>query len=368
MTGTIALPSEKELYDDGISNTREYKRNLNKTAPYFAIGHDGARIQDGPLLGYLAGSGERRELPKYPFIDGGKFKQNWGRLITYYIVKKASQGYRERLGQRTEVGLTAKNIFRDFVDLTIEGISQQFDTLFLDTFPKLRAWDGYYNGASKIDTLYTVEFMGYELPIYARDIDDPEPTEDKLKESVNTVATTLKSPLNGPEFRNLFDGNFTYSANKITRNDYSRLIDQNIFQKWFTRDEAWVIQQYGKRVDNDIDKEITLDNGTTYKVRCYKRPPKEGMFKSVLFWHWAIGDKIYDLVDVFFDPIQYRIEDLEKSGIVPEGYTQHLVNREYKVISNVFRTIFRNSSRLRLEFDLTPILGEVGYTAESIGN
>ncbi|RLJ08039.1 MAG: hypothetical protein DRP16_02205 [Candidatus Aenigmatarchaeota archaeon] len=301
--------------------------------------------------------------PKVPFVNTDALKRNIFALPFYYIVKKATEGYRADIREKKEKGITPKSILGDLLGITIENFSQHFDVLFLETFPKIKTWEKYKEGATKIERLFTVEFMGYELPVYACDIDDPEPTTDMLKKAVTTVKQTYKSPLNGEEAAEFFRGPFSQAANKITRGDYGRIIDPIRFNKWFSRMEMYMIQQNDPK---EKEYRITLDNGESFTIRMYRKRRDRSLLESLTntrgrVFRYILEDKIYDLIDWFFDPIQEKIMEWESSGFIPEGYTQALVKREYKVISRFVRDIYRNPSRPPLEFDLTPILLAPNY-------
>jgi hypothetical protein len=315
----------------------------NKGAPY---------IITSPKIRYYAksaGNGEDK-LAKYPFVNWTAFAENGNglKIPFYYAIKKALTPIKKNLESYVMSG--GDLITNMLIYPVVSGIQnlaeQQFGAKSQEVFPKFRAWYDFSRGASTIERLYTVAYtvggVTREFPLYITAGGDPQPTDDKLESGIKTVIDDHKSPLNGTEIGGEFyRSDFSLiGAEKYTRGDFKKLVEPGFFRKWFIRDDTWLIQQYGER-DLTLERDV-LVNGTTHHVNVYKRPSE---FLYLIYW--GVGDKIYDIIDTPYDPLQKYIEKR-----IPKQAQQILLRDEYKTIAGVRRGLF-NTARTPLEYDMT---------------
>ncbi len=283
-------------------------------------------------------------IAQYPLLTGEFFHDGW-KIPVYFGINKLAADLSVPLAQRT--GNIPKILVGGFIDFVKEWSTQRYKTEIPKSLPLLGTWRGFAEGTSNVEHLYTVAFQGHELPIHLtlreRQAAAADPTDDQLTEGVRQVVRERKSPLNTGELSSYYNGDFdTYkSSSKYTRSDYENsLIDPNKYKKWLVRDDLWNIQQRGPLRQSRI---LAVD-GTAYTVRKYGRPASLSTF-----WYWLIGDIVYDLIDGPFDPIQRQV-----NRILSHAAQQELTEVEYKhAITPTIRSLFRNSARLPLEFDLT---------------
>jgi hypothetical protein len=298
---------------------------------------------------HAKGIGEKKGLPKYPFVSWKAFAENGNglKLPVYYVLGKSLEPVRESLESYVMAGgdLITNLLVYPVVTSLHNWSHQQFDVKSQEVFPKFRAWYDFYKGASNINKLYTVTYtvggLTREFPLATTAVGDPVPTGEKLKEGIKTVINEYKSPLNGAEISEFYRKEFSLiAAEKYTRGDFTKLEDPMFFRKWFARDDTWLIQQYGER-DVTLESDLIV-NGTTHHVNVYGRPSE-----FITWIYWAVGDKIYDAIDTFYDPLQKYME-----GKIPAQAEQIMLRDEYKAIAAVRRGLF-NTARTPLEYDMT---------------
>jgi hypothetical protein len=280
----------------------------------------------------MANNNQSEGLPQYPFVDAKEFRKDfWGLLkdyAIYNVIDAVKPSYKTR--ERSK-GMNALGRLLDSQELMYE---QSFFEKKNRIFPKLAAWNRFSKGASKIDRLYTVEMYGIEMPVFMSKKGDEDPTDEILTENIRSAKRDKESVFNQKKMiLNLYDDKFSdVAAEKYSRSDMSKREDPYEFRNYFIRDDSWLIQQYGKR-DEKREKEIDVD-GERYQIKVYMKPSR---WRNWLYW--AIGDKIYDIIDAPFDPIQKRAE----KNMTPDA-RQIMLREEYKVITSLIRALMRSRS------------------------
>jgi hypothetical protein len=284
------------------------------------------------------------DLPKYPFIDRTQFNKDALGMLKNYIIYKAINRLKPEEDKRKT---RFYDIFGSLLDTTQTFHRQNFLEKCQRIFPKITTWYNFSEGASNVQELYTTVIDGAEFPVYLRGPKDTIPTDETLNQNIKIARDTKKSFYNERNaVLDLYDHEFSnIAAEKYSRCDFKNIEDPHEFRKWFVRDDTWLIQQYGERAVSD-EKEIELE-GKSYHVNVYKRPNK---FRTWLYW--AIGDKIYDIVDAPFDPLQKRIETN-----MPADARQLMLKTEYKVITNLIRSLFVRK-KPQLQYDATRFVPE----------
>lgn len=318
------------------------------TPPGFKRDNDKRIItpEDIPYIGYMPSS--KKKLPKYPFINFKAFAENNNgmKLPLYYIANKITKPVRESMQSYVMAGgdFFTNVVLYPAVNTIENWTGQQFHTKSQEVLPKIRAWYDFSEGASTINKLYTISHtvsgVTREFPVFATEPGDVQPTDDKLEKGIRTTIDENRSSMNG-DISNFYRKQFSLiAAEKYTRSDFAKLEDPMAFRKWFVRDDTWIIQQYGNR-DLTLEKDLIVD-GNTHHVYVYDRP------SDFLTWlYWAVGDKVYDFIDGFYDPLQSYME-----GKIPPQAEQIMIRDEYKAIARVRRGLF-NSARTPLEYDMT---------------
>jgi hypothetical protein len=282
----------------------------------------------------------------YPFIDFSAFSKNFYKMPFHYAMVRLFSLYRTPAEDRENILSKCVGAVSDFEKKKHE---QSLSTELMNAFPKIMVWNDFANSASVIEEVYTVQWGRKEIPIHIRAKDGPEATDETLSEAIKyvrdkkNIRNTSQSPYNADAMHSLESfyrkGFSRLAADKYSRGDYGTFIDPSRFNPWFVRDDTWYIQQSGTTI-----KTGTVDvDGVTYDVRGYKKPSKANMW-----WYWFVGDKIYDFIDGFFDPIQRATEQLFSTDA-----QQSFVRGEYKMIAGIRRSIFDVSGRLDLAYDLS---------------
>lgn len=299
------------------------------------------------------------EMPPYPLINTQATLGDYLALpLNYALAKLSEYGYekvRERRVEQYRRGEPPSR-FLGAIDRLLEqaktGFTQQFDVGVQKISPRIAIYRAFWNGASAADRLYTVEFedagLIYEMPVYLKKEEQEEPSTELLQENIKKIVTAKVSPYND-ELSQFYQPLFNYGVVKYTRNDYNAFLDQVTWRKWLVRMGLWNHQQFG------IEEgrwSLTMTTGNTtrdYTIRQYSRP---GLLNRFLYWF--LGDLVYDVIDWPFDRIQEATEVAIDNGWAPHTLRDDLVAAEYKGISGLLRTLFRNYLRHPLEFDLSP--------------
>lgn len=257
------------------------------------------------------------------------------------------------------------DVFRAFTTAYSNRFSQTSRTLVWDTFPRIRTWLSYAEGATNIENLYVIEHKGCDIPVFLQNRGQSDPEEAALKENIEFVQNNDRSiydkmgdsdpVLNRTIANPGITGDFvSYAAEKYSRTDYEYFQQEPAkMNRAWVKDETWVIQQYGQR---DAAKEGHINSTMTLpaNVKVYRTPTQtSGFWHTVgkflgdpdpkswrMWWYWQAGDWIYDAIDSIFDPIQ---DLLEKTGVPHEGM-RHFIEEEYKAIARTRRGFFNPSS------------------------
>ena len=285
-------------------------------------------------------------MKKYPFVDWGELQENFWPLVKYSITRGIAKA-----GQNALPAASRNTVLKKIVGGLFDGMytfgDQQVKTRWQQSCPKIAAWQMFGRTPAEIKCLYTTEVtkngVTYEIPVYVQSPDDPDPTDDIFQSNLDHVRDNEESPYNQEgKMRSFYREDFSLiGAEKFTREDFNRLQDPESFRRWFTMDECWNIQQFGEHVATETK---TDTHGNTYTIRKYKRE------SDPMKWlYWTAGDIIYDFVDAPFDPLQRYVESI---GLPPDSQ-QTLIKEEYKMIAGIRRSVFRNTSRNPMDFDLT---------------
>jgi len=297
----------------------------------------------------------------YPFIDFKEWKRNFISIPLDYVLYKIFGYFKSVIPEPENRETILSKIFGGFCDAEYKSRQQRLDAALRASFPKVMIWADFAYSPSTIEELYTVEWTNppgpnREIPIYYRikkkgEAPGPVPQDTELADQIRKVRDEktpkdkIQSPYNkmGGEY---YDEAFDKTAvDKYTRGDFGRFIDPGRFNRWFVRDDSWVIQQYGPRLNGhgfvNGEKSLNVD-GVNYTVRRYGRPSP-----LMMWWYWVVGDKVYDFIDGAFDPIQ-RLA----GKIFSLAAQQSLVTEEYKMIAGIRRSMFDNPSRLDLTYEL----------------
>ncbi|MFH1978102.1 MAG: hypothetical protein ABIJ92_02150 [Candidatus Aenigmatarchaeota archaeon] len=294
------------------------------------------------------------ELKKYPLVDTKELFDDGGWQVPFhYAIHIAAKGFSKPPEERISKFDKALHAGLDWIE---EQYFQRALTGFNKTFPKLSAYRGFFNNPTNLETMYTVVHKGHELPIYLRDSNDPRPTDSMLADNIKVVRDTDVSPYDQrAKVENFYDSEFgAVAAPKFTRGDIEneKLFPEPLrFRGWFIKDDMWRMQQYGEMKERKVSAE-----GGDFTVREYSLPDKWNSF-----WYWAIGDKIYDIIDAPFDTIQEQL--IAKS---PPAFRQYLTKEEYKMIAGIRRSLFNPRTSTPLTFDLTELRGYRTQEAETI--
>ncbi len=220
-------------------------------------------------------------------------------------------------------------------------------------FPRIEIERDFGRGASNIHRMHTIEYRGVELPVYIQaktnGATDPEPTDDGLRQNIkhilehnesyyNDSSRAIRNKSGEDKFRRFYNDNFSkLAATKLTRLDFgggatkSKIAENELLQiaypRWFARQEAWWIQQYNSR-DTTKERDVTVD-GTSYHINCYKRPPQLS-----LWWYWKKGDKIYDYIRTWVDPI---FDGFERLGFTESSLVPIILGMYKRAISTAHR-------------------------------
>jgi len=299
--------------------------------------------------------------PKYPFVNGKQLfsNGNWWKIPASYATYHIGKHYREifdeearnqvQAGQNVGWGL---KLARNAADSAERWSLETFEQGYNYAFPKIAAWTDFAISPSRIQHLYTVEVEGFEVPIYAQGfkqgkgqylkgrVDVPEDLQDlpanfqqELAERVKYTLDNKESWLDkgaGEDLSNLYDQWWTVvGGDKYSRGDFpNRFEDPHKMEKWFVKDDTWVIQQYG---DTNVEPNVVVD-GTAYTVKRYKRP------SNLMMWLYS-----------FFDPIQRRIWKDEHKTEGSKAWEQTFIEAEYKPIAAFRRMLFSNRRPLAYE-------------------
>lgn len=282
-------------------------------------------------------------LPDYPFVDYAKFQTDFWTMTKAYFKRTVASLFKTDPEKRETV---ISKLLGAVVDSVYTMNEQEFCVKWQEIFPKVAAWQAFAESPADIKFMYTLEYKRngntYEVPIYLQAGKDTDPTDEMIAKAIDTVRDTHESPYNDESASTFYRAGFSkIGAEKFTRGDFKRLPDPKNFRRWFVMDECWNMQQQG-RVKEVKEKKDT--KGTKWTVRKYGQEP--AMSK---FLYWAIGDKIYDMIDAPFDPMQRY---MEKAGLPPDAQ-QTLIKEEYKMIAGIRRSFMRGTGRYPLDFDLT---------------
>ncbi|RLJ10291.1 MAG: hypothetical protein DRP15_00450 [Candidatus Aenigmatarchaeota archaeon] len=304
--------------------------------------------RDFPTTGHMPGGKSDEilgvETEKFPFFDWKEIGKHGSTILWNYGMFKLTSYVKDYLEGRKDDNFLNKIIYIE-ADRRRELSEQNFRTHFVKAFPKFAAWYGFSKGSSMIDKVYTIEYKGYEIPIFIKDFYSvEEPTPEKIREAIDFVEDKGKSPYDEagklePYYNELAFNEYR-AAIKYTRSDFKRLPDPKYFARWLVMNDAWMVQQYGKMKEV---MNVTSSKGNEYVVKEYSRPKPKDVFSF-----WFIGDIIYDLVDTGFDKLQ--------AYVISKGFSeatqQTLIKEEYKMIWDIITTLAQRRPT-QLEFDLT---------------
>ncbi|RLI96581.1 MAG: hypothetical protein DRO99_04210 [Candidatus Aenigmatarchaeota archaeon] len=283
----------------------------------------------------------------YPFVDWESFKNTWYKMIAHSFLKEVFSLYNTPPEDRNSL---PEKIIGCIFDAEKRKYTQMLRTEVSQSFPKIVVWGNFADSPSLVEEMYTVEWGNKEIPIHFRTESGGAVSDDALSDAIRFVRderTTRYNKHQSPYNYDRDEYNVTrfhdekfsdLAADKFTRGDYGTFVDPGTFNPWFVRDDTWMIQQYGTNID---ERTLTVD-GTSYTIRGYRRPNKLSMW-----WYWAVGDKVYDIIDVWFDPIQ-KVAD----RIFSKDAQQELVRQEYKMIAGIRRSLFDNPGRIDLAYEV----------------
>lgn len=285
------------------------------------------------------------EFKRPPWVDTSKLGEAW-KIPVFYGLNKAATGlvghFREhriaeqRAGRRANMLYILERLTEAAAEKWTE---QEYKGRIQDMFGQFMVQYQFMKGSSNIERFYTVHYRGHEVPVFAQAKGSAAPTQEALQHQVEEVIRTGGvSPLND-KLSALFRHDFIFAVNQYMRGDYGQFIDPGKASEWLPRDDGWIIQQYGQQ---------TIEaGGQQHRISSFNRASP---LKTWLYW--SVGDKLYDAVDIIFDPVQRVLETAIEKGVLPDKIRQVFTEQEYKGIAAIRRAIF-SSGRPSLEFDLT---------------
>ncbi len=302
---------------------------------------------------------------KYPFISFVDLDRYGIKLPMHYFLYKICSAIPVKPTEERDT--LSSLLVGGLVDLGKTAFGQLSNIESRAVFPKILIWYDYAKHSSKVDEIYTVEWQPpnpaspkRELPIYLKTSGGPDPSNLMLENAINYIINSpnvrgfrgrIHSPFENSQLIGRYrDERFHEVAlDKITRGDFKKFVEPGRFDHYPVRDDTWRVQQKG-RIWNGANWVYTAGTvtmtlpvgGTNYTIRRYKRPGCLSMW-----WYWFVFDKIYDFVDMFFDPIQ----EMSYKYLTKQSQ-QEFVRNEYKMIAGIARSCFDNKSRLDLAYDL----------------
>ncbi len=332
------LVNDKSPGTDGTSALPPGLRHMVK--------YGGGLDDGGGEKGFFTRWKEYRKILKeqYPWVKGRALKRlpeipiNYG---LYRFWKHVSDNITDREG-------VGSNLIGGLADAFKISHWNVYKSLPFHIFPRANVMTLNSNGATEIDRMYTTMKGGYEIPVAFQRINEEQPSEETLRKAVGYVEKYRVSPFNKAEsLGNLIDNAFVQRAfDKYTRGDYTRYFsnEPGKMNRWITKDETWVIYQYGTR---DVEIEDSMPTDLKSKIRVYREPGRKSGFWyrmgnllgddtpscGTMWWYWQMGDWLYDSVDLLFGPAEAVLTKIR----VPDEGIRHVMDQEYKVVASMRR-------------------------------
>ena len=225
---------------------------------------------------------------------------------------------------------------------------EQTENQIAKAFPWFGAIYDFRKGSTKIKTLYTAEFEGCQTPVYATIEGENDPNDEQLLSNIRFLKGKRYSPYqSSDEAKRLFREGFKEpGANHMTNEDYPNyVLDPVEIEKWFVRDEMWMVAMDGKEAEFETGGKVKEMDGL--KIRKYSRPSD-----WQLFYRWETISLLYKSFDPMFRPAKFVSENtIGSTDKFKNPINEFLFELQYKGTTGAFRALTRRAGRMALEFD-----------------